>query len=158
MALELYMLGGYKSGEEALDTAVADSYVGGQPLGITTLGKIALIKAANAVGFIGLARNDKTTDSSNGNVTYVSKLSLAIVKPSDVATAATYPYKHGSDTGATAYAAITAKDLLYIDAGGFLNTTPQAAPYVPVAIVVKKIAATNGLLVDILSPTIPTLT
>lgn len=157
MACELYILAGFKSGDEALDTTVSDSYVGGQPLGITTNGKLALIKAANTVGFIGLAKNDKTIDLANGNVTYVSKTSIVVVKPSDTATAATYPYKHGSDTGATAYAAISPKDLLYIDSLGFLNTTPQAAPYAPVAQVIKKDATSNGLVVEILSPVIPTL-
>lgn len=127
----------YKDGEEELDTAVADDYVGGQPLEVTANGKMALCKDVTAVAFVGCARNTKTVDAANGKVTYYTAICKVTLKPEVLlASGGTPPY-------AEAFALYAPKDQLAIDAAG-LWTRAGANP--KKLLVIRKDAATEGLI------------
>jgi len=62
----------FKDGEISLDTAVADDYVGGQPLKVAAAGASLLKNATPGVSedsFIGLSKNSRVDDLANGKVT-----------------------------------------------------------------------------------------
>ena len=122
-----------KPGEMDLDTNVVDSYVGGQPLEVTTAGKLALCKDITAKGFVGLARNDKAIDAANGKVTYLSEGGENVLKPSLASDGVTkvYPY-------AEAYSAYVPKDRLFVNASGLFTRTSPGASAVSLLLVLKK--------------------
>lgn len=121
-----------KPGEMDLDTTVNDDYVGGQPAGVTANGKLALLKAVTAVGFVGLFRNDKAVDAANGKVTYLSEISEVILKPSVVNGSNVYPY-------AEAFSAYAPKDQLFINSSGLFTRTKPGATSPLVLLVLKKV-------------------
>ena len=123
-----------KPGEMDLDTNVADNYVGGQPLEVTTAGKLALCKDVTATGFVGLARNDKAIDAANGKVTYLSEIGENTLKPSIASDGVTkvYPY-------AESFSAYVPKDRLYINASGLWTRTSPGATAVALLLVMKKV-------------------
>lgn len=64
MACEVLTQGGYYDGDAVLDVAVVDDFVGGSPL-VQGANGVSLAKVVAGTGFVGIARNMKSYETSH---------------------------------------------------------------------------------------------